>query len=106
MILADIHLSNINTETRLSFFQYVSHNPRNDVNTSAKNAMRPFAHLAFLPIFTRNMYSEIFHARKEIITDDTKELEKIVVPSYSIIVQKEESYATTLEKDYQTLKQF
>lgn len=50
--------------------------------------------------------SEIFHARKEIITDDTKELEEIVFPSYTIIVQKEESYATTLKKDYQTLKQY
>lgn len=49
--------------------------------------------------------SEIFHARKEIINNDTKELEEIVFPSYTIIVQKEESYATTLEKDYQTLKQ-
>lgn len=51
--------------------------------------------------------SEIFHARKEIlvINNDTKELEKIVFPSYTIIVQKEESHATTLEKDYQTLKQ-
>lgn len=48
--------------------------------------------------------SEIFHARKEIINNDTKELEEIVFPSYTIIVQKEESYATTLEKDYQTLK--
>lgn len=49
--------------------------------------------------------SEILHARKEIINNDTKELEEIVFPSYTIIVQKEESYATTLEKDYQTLKQ-
>lgn len=44
--------------TRLSFFQYVPHTPpRNDVNTSAKNAIKLFAHLAFLPICTRNMYS-------------------------------------------------
>lgn len=49
--------------------------------------------------------SEILHARKEIINNDTKELEEIVFPSYTIIVQKEESYSTTLEKDYQTLKQ-
>lgn len=49
--------------------------------------------------------SEIFHARKEKINNDTKELEEIVFPSYTIIVQKEESYANTLEKDYQTLKQ-
>lgn len=54
-------------------------------------------------VFLKN--SEIFHARKEIINNDTKELEEIVFPSYTIIVQKEESYATTLEKDYQTLKQ-
>lgn len=49
--------------------------------------------------------SEILHARKEIINNDTKELGEIVFPSYTINVQKEESYATTLEKDYQTLKQ-
>lgn len=49
--------------------------------------------------------SEIFHARKEIINNDTKELEEIVFPSSTIIVQKEESYATILEKDYQKLKQ-
>lgn len=49
--------------------------------------------------------SEILHARKKIISNDTKELEEIVCPSYTIIVQKEESFATTLEKDYQTLKQ-
>lgn len=54
-------------------------------------------------VFLKN--SEIFHARKEIINNDTKELEEIVFPSYTIIVQKEESYATSLEKDYQTLKQ-
>lgn len=54
-------------------------------------------------VFLKN--SEIFHARKEIINNDTKELEEIVFPSYTIIVQKEESYATSLKKDYQTLKQ-
>lgn len=42
---------------------------------------------------------------KEIINNDTKGLEAIVFPSYTIIVQKEESYATILEQDYQTLKQ-
>lgn len=49
--------------------------------------------------------SEVFEKRKEKINTDTKELEEIVFPSYTRIVQKEESDATKLEEDYITLKQ-
>lgn len=47
-----------------------------------------------------------FLCGKEIINNDTKELEEIVFSSYTSIVEKDESYAATLmEKDYKTLKQ-
>lgn len=108
--LADIHLSNINTATRLSFFQYVPHTPRNDrckhFCQECDEAVCPSCISS--DIHKKHVFlkiSEIFHARKEIINNDTKELEEILFPSSTIIVQKEESYATILEKDYQKLKQ-
>lgn len=52
----------------------------------------------FLTIF------EVFFARKEIINKDTEELEEIVSPSYSSIVQVEYD-AAELEEDYKSLKQ-
>lgn len=49
--------------------------------------------------------SEVFEKRKEKINSDTKELDEIVFPSYTTIVQKEESDAAKLEEDYKSLKQ-
>lgn len=49
--------------------------------------------------------SEIFHARKEIINTDTKELEEIVFPSYASIVQQVEDDVAKVENDHKTLKQ-
>lgn len=49
--------------------------------------------------------SEVFHARKEIINEDTKELEEIVSPSYSSIVQQVEYDTAELEEEYKSLKQ-
>lgn len=49
--------------------------------------------------------SEVFERRKEKINSDTKELDEIVFPSYTTIVQKEESDAAKLEEDYTSLKQ-
>lgn len=49
--------------------------------------------------------SEVFEKRKENINSDTKELDEIVFPSYTTIVQKEESDAAKLEEDYKSLKQ-
>lgn len=49
--------------------------------------------------------SEVFEKRKEKINSDTKELDEIVFPSYTTIVQREESDAAKLEEDYKSLKQ-
>lgn len=49
--------------------------------------------------------SEVFEKRKEKINSETKELDEIVFPSYTRIVQKEESDAAKLEEDYKSLKQ-
>lgn len=49
--------------------------------------------------------SEVFHERKEIINKDTKELEEIVSPSYTSIVDRVECDAAKLEEDYRSLKQ-
>lgn len=49
--------------------------------------------------------SEVFEKRKEKINLDTKELDEMVLPSYTRIVQKEESDAAKLEEDYKSLKQ-
>lgn len=49
--------------------------------------------------------SEVFEKRKEKINSDTKELDEIVFPSYTTIVQKDESDAAKLEEDYKSLKQ-
>lgn len=49
--------------------------------------------------------SEVFEKKKEKINSDTKELDEIVFPSYTTIVQKEESDAAKLEEDYKSLKQ-
>lgn len=48
--------------------------------------------------------SEVFEIRKEKINTDIKELEEIVFPSFTRIIQKEESDAAKLEEDYKTLK--
>lgn len=49
--------------------------------------------------------SEVFEKRKEKINSDTKELDEIVFPSYTRIVQEEESDAAKLEEDYKSLNQ-
>lgn len=49
--------------------------------------------------------SEVFEKIKEIINYDTKELDEMVFPSYTRIVQNEESDAAKLEEDYKSLKQ-
>lgn len=49
--------------------------------------------------------SEVFEKRKEKINSDTKELDEIVFPSYTRIVQEEESDAAKLEEDYESLNQ-
>lgn len=49
--------------------------------------------------------SEVFDEKKEKINTDIKELEEIVFPSYTRIVQKEESDAAKLNEDYKVLKQ-
>lgn len=57
MIQANIKLSNITKETRQSFFQHALHIPQSDVNSTAKNATKPFVPLALLPVLTRNTFS-------------------------------------------------
>lgn len=49
--------------------------------------------------------SEAFENKKEKINSDIKELDEIVFPSYTRIVQREESDAAKLEEDYKSLKQ-
>lgn len=49
--------------------------------------------------------SEVFEKRKETINSDTKELDEILFPSYTRIVQTEEYDAAKLEEDYKSLKQ-